>query len=104
MGRRICADNFAPGDLVTVRAWEDMVAEFGDLSEICFTEWMRSYCGNQYVVKSVDPANVYTGEDRTYHLENIVEFFFSDDMLEPPACDYHEIKADDLFSVIGGTV
>lgn len=54
--------NFNPkvGDVVRIRSWEDMEAEFGvdeDGNIPCkynFTEFMRNMCGNEFMITGIE--------------------------------------------------
>ena len=73
-------DRYEVGDLVLVKKWNDMVAEYGLDSDgdintrESFTRDMKKYCGNIMTVSLVD-------EDGTYKLKD-AGFWFSNDMIE----------------------
>lgn len=62
--------NPQPGDIVTIRTWDDMAEEYG-LNEsgeiktprITILKSMKRFCGNSYVVKEVH----HTSDRRTYY-------------------------------------
>lgn len=55
---------FQPGDTVTIRAWDDMLSQYGSFSGelgiktpyIIFSDSMRQYCGRYFKVKHVWPS------------------------------------------------
>lgn len=55
---------FQPGDTVTIRAWDDMLSQYGNLGEqlgiktpyIIFSDSMKQYCGRSFKVKHVRPS------------------------------------------------
>lgn len=55
---------FQPGDTVTIRAWDDMLSQYGSFSGelgiktpyIIFSDSMRQYCGHSFKVKHVWPS------------------------------------------------
>ena len=61
--------NPQPGDIVTIRTWDDMAEEYG-LNEsgeiktprITILKSMKQFCGHSYIVKEV----YYTPDRRTY--------------------------------------
>ena len=73
-------DRYEVGDLVLVKKWNDMVAEYGLDSDgdintrESFTRDMKKYCGNIMTVSLVD-------EDGAYKLKD-AGFWFSNDMIE----------------------
>lgn len=58
-----------PGDIVTIRTWDDMAEEYG-LNEsggiktpyITILQGMKQFCGHSYIVKKA----YYTSDRRTY--------------------------------------
>lgn len=85
---------FKVGDIVKVRGWDEMAAEFPhdeeriSCSEISFVKQMRDLCGKTAIVEAVDD------DEQTYELRPIaVEdmgfdwgWFFTDEMLKG-ACE-----------------
>lgn len=79
-------DDIQVGDIVRVREWDDMAAEFGVVGShinccLTFITEMREFCGNEYVVEDIEYGieRVYfeltpDSEERGYS--------FSADMLE----------------------
>ena len=73
-------DRYEVGNLVLVKKWNDMVAEYGLDSDgdintrESFTRDMKKYCGNIMTVSLVD-------EDGAYKLKD-AGFWFSNDMIE----------------------
>lgn len=55
---------FQPGDTVTIRAWDDMLSQYGSFSGelgiktpyIIFSDSMKQYCGRSSKVKHVWPS------------------------------------------------
>ena len=55
---------FQPGDTVTIRAWDDMLSQYGSFSGelgiktpyINFSDSMKQYCGRSFKVKHVWPS------------------------------------------------
>lgn len=54
---------FQPGDTVTIRAWDDMLSQYGSLDRlwiktpyIPFGSDMKQYCGRSFKVQSVRPS------------------------------------------------
>lgn len=55
---------FQPGDTVTIRAWDDMLSQYGSLGEqlgiktpyVAFRNSMKQYCGRSFKVKDVRPS------------------------------------------------
>lgn len=55
--------NFQPGDTVTIRAWDDMLSQYGGLVErgiktpyLTFNDNMKQFCGRSFKVKYVRPS------------------------------------------------
>lgn len=55
---------FQPGDTVTIRAWDDMLSQYGSLGEqlgiktpyVAFGNDMKQFCGRSFKVKHVWPS------------------------------------------------
>ena len=55
---------FRPGDTVTIRAWDDMLSQYGSFSGelgiktpyIIFSDSMKQYCSRSFKVKHVRPS------------------------------------------------
>lgn len=55
---------FQPGDTVTIRAWDDILSQYGSFSGelgiktpyIIFSDSMKQYCGRSFKVKHVWPS------------------------------------------------
>lgn len=55
---------FQPGDTVTIRAWDDILSQYGSFSGelgiktpyIIFSDSMKQYCGRSFKVKHVRPS------------------------------------------------
>ena len=76
---------FQPGDIVTIRTWNDMAEEYG-LNEsggiktpyITILQGMKQFCGHSYIVKEV----YYTSESKS----NILSCSFYDLPFYFPIC------------------
>ena len=67
-----------PGDIVTIRTWDDMESEFGldEFGEIktpyiSILKDMKQFCGHSYIVKKA----YYTSDRRTYSFYDF-HFYF----------------------------
>lgn len=87
-------NNYQVGDVLRVRQWDDMAAEFGldglggiNCKYCKFAPEMRYMCGQTFTVSSITP-------NRKYHSKEGIEDFWliTEDMLEP-YCDV-ELYAD----------
>ena len=74
-----------PGDIVTIRTWDDMESEFGldEFGEIktpyiSILKGMKQFCGHSYIVKKVH----YTSESKS----NILSCSFYDFPFYFPIC------------------
>ena len=54
---------FQPGDTVTIRAWDDMLSQYGGLVErgiktpyLTFNDNMKQFCGRSFKVEYVRPS------------------------------------------------
>lgn len=54
---------FQPGDTVTIRAWDDMLSQYGSAGRfgiktpyVIFSDAMKKYCGRSFKVKYVRPS------------------------------------------------
>ena len=54
---------FQPGDTVTIRAWDDMLSQYGSRDDvgiktpyIIFSSNMKQYCGRSFKVEHVRPS------------------------------------------------
>lgn len=54
---------FQPGDTVTIRAWDDMLSQYGSINGfgiktpyVIFSDDMKQYCGRSFKVKYVRPS------------------------------------------------
>ena len=77
--------NPQPGDVVTIRTWDDMESEFGldEFGEIktpyiSILKGMKQFCGHSYIVKKVH----YTSESKS----NILSCSFYDFPFYFPIC------------------
>lgn len=67
-----------PGDIVTIRTWDDMAEEYG-LNEsggiktpyITILQDMKQFCGHSYIVKKA----YYTSDRRTYSFYDFPFYF-----------------------------
>ena len=70
--------NPQPGDIVTIRTWDDMesefgLAEFGEIKTpyISILKGMKQFCGHSYIVKKA----YYTSDRRTYSFYDFPFYF-----------------------------
>lgn len=93
---------FQPGDTVTIRAWDDMLSQYGfqdglgiRTPYVAFSYDMKQYCGHSFKVKSVRPS--LNDEHWIYVLDDGHYFPFTEDMfvLAPPV-PASTISFDDL--------
>ncbi len=82
---------FAVGDLVQVRAYEDMVREFGldednDIWCGCeyFTEDMRCFCHKVYRIIEIYGGSIYLDSTSGTDVDEIREYTFAEGMLQYP--------------------
>lgn len=54
---------FQPGDTVTIRAWDDMLSQYGSCNGfgiktpyVIFSDDMKQYCGRSFKVRHVRPS------------------------------------------------
>lgn len=77
---------FQPGDTVTIRAWDDMLSQYGSLGEhlgiktpyVAFRNSMKQCCGRSFKIKSVRPS--LNDEHWIYTLDDGHYFPFTEDM------------------------
>lgn len=76
---------FQPGDTVTIRAWDDMLSQYGSLVErgiktpyLTFNDNMKQYCGRSFKVQYVRPS--FNDEHWIYTLDDAPPFPFTEDM------------------------
>ena len=92
---------FQPGDTVTIRAWDDMLSQYGSLVErgvktpyLTFNDNMKQYCGRSFKVQHVRPS--FNDEHWIYMLDGswlpFTEYMF---VLAPPV-PASTISFDDL--------
>ena len=87
---------FQPGDTVTIRAWDDMLSQYGSFSGelgiktpyIIFSDSMKQYCGRSFKVKHVWPS--INDKYWIYKLD-CCYFPFTEDMFvfAPPVPAFH---------------
>lgn len=92
---------FQPGDTVTIRAWDDMLSQYGSRDRlwiktpyIIFAPDMKQYCGRSFKVQSVRPS--LNDEHWIYELDccffPFTEYMFASVLLVPAST----ISFDDL--------
>lgn len=93
---------FQPGDTVTIRAWDDMLSQYGSFSGelgiktpyIIFSDSMKQYCGRSFKVKHVWPS--INDKYWIYKLD-CCYFPFTEDMFaSAPPVPASPISFDDL--------
>lgn len=99
--------SFKVGDVCRIRAWDDMVEEFGfDADDACipcdysFFDYMRYLCGETFTIKSIDDGEYYSEEGIEFtrkgrFLEAVFDnWTISADMLELMPSSAPEIDDD----------
>lgn len=77
---------FSVGDIVRIRSWDDMEAEFGEgydgvATPFGFVREMRKYCGREICIDRLEKDNVYsTVEVFSHDLPR--EWHWSEEMFE----------------------
>lgn len=98
--------DFAPGDVVVIRDWDDMEQEFGlnrygSIECKCsFTEEMRRFCGERVTIKSINERRIVKFTD---YPEGMIVYNFSLDMIRhesDPASSVPEVPVSDFLSLI----
>lgn len=93
---------FQPGDTVTIRAWDDMLSQYGSFSGelgiktpyIIFSDSMKQYCGRSFKVKHVWPS---INDKYWIYKLNCCYFPFTEDMFVfAPPVPASTISFDDL--------
>lgn len=81
---------FQPGDTVTIRAWDDMLSQYGSQYDspacelriktpyIAFTNSIRQCCGRSFKVEHIRPS--INNEHWIYTLDDAPPFPFTEDM------------------------
>lgn len=77
---------FRPGDTVTIRAWDDMLSQYGSFSGelgiktpyIIFSDSMKQYCGRSFKVEHIRPS--INDEHWIYTLDDGPHFPFTEHM------------------------
>lgn len=77
---------FQPGDTVTIRAWDDMLSQYGSFSGelgiktpyIVFSSGMKQYCGRSFKVEHIRPS--INDEHWIYTLDDGPSFPFTEHM------------------------
>lgn len=76
---------FQPGDTVTIRAWDDMLSQYGSFSGelgiktpyIIFSDSMKQYCGRSFKVEHVRPS---INDKYWIYMLDCCYFLFTEDM------------------------
>lgn len=76
---------FQPGDTVTIRAWDNMLSQYGSPSSgfgiktpyVIFTGDMKQYCGRSFKVKYVRPS---INDEHWIYVLDCCYFPFTEDM------------------------
>lgn len=93
---------FRPGDTVTIRAWDDMLSQYGSpdglrikTPYIIFSSNMKQYCGRSFKVEHVRPS--INNKHWIYTLYDAPPFPFTEDMFVlAPSVPASTISFDDL--------
>lgn len=93
---------FQPGDTVTIRAWDDMLSQYGSFSGelgiktpyIIFSDSMKQYCGRSFKVKHVRPS--INDKHWIYGLDGSWYPFTEDMFVLAPSVPASTISFDDL--------
>lgn len=93
---------FQPGDTVTIRAWDDMLSQYGSLGEhlgiktpyIAFRNDMKQYCGRSFKVEYVRPS--INDKYWIYGLDGSWLPFTEDMFVFAPSVPASTISFDDL--------
>ena len=93
---------FQPGDTVTIRAWDDMLSQYGSLGEqlgietpyVPFGNNMKQYCGRSFKIKRVRPS---IDDKHWIYVLDCCYFPFTEDMFVfAPPVPASTISFDDL--------
>lgn len=75
---------FQPGDTVTIRAWDDMLSQYGSAGRfgiktpyVIFSNDMKQYCGRSFKVESVRPS---LNDEHWIYVLDCCYFPFTEDM------------------------
>lgn len=92
---------FQPGDTVTIRAWDDMLSQYGSLVErgiktpyLTFNNDMKQYCGRSFKVEYVRPS--FNDKHWIYRLDGSWLHFTEDMFASAPPVPASPISFDDL--------
>ena len=92
---------FQPGDTVTIRAWDDMLSQYGFRDDVgiktpyvAFRNDMKQYCGRSFKIKSVRPS--FNDEHWIYILDGSWLPFTEDMFVFAPPVPASTISFDDL--------
>ena len=83
-------DHFEVGDVVRIRAWDDMAEEYGlyydehiKTPNMIFTNSMKGLCGTEYVIKRIVQVGNLSEDGYTrIYLDSNVGFIITDHMIE----------------------
>ena len=98
--------DFAPGDVVVIREWDDMeeqygLNEYGSIDCRCvFTPEMQRFCGERLIIKSIDERRAVKFVD---YPDCMRPYNYSTDMLRhenDPAYTTPEVPIADFLSLI----
>lgn len=104
---------FAPGDIVRIRDWDEMVAEYGEYNfdidigdnKPWFTQPMRQFCGMICTVTAIETVNRYELvriKEVSEHPNDSIHFWnFCDEMLEFVDTYTTEISETDFDLLLG---
>ena len=75
---------FQPGDTVTIRAWDDMLSQYGSVNRfgiktpyVIFSDDMKQYCGRSFKVEYVRPS---INDEHWIYVLDCCYFPFTEDM------------------------
>lgn len=75
---------FQPGDTVTIRAWDDMLSQYGSAGRfgiktpyVIFSDDMKQYCGRSFKVEYVRPS---INDEHWIYVLDCCYFPFTEDM------------------------
>lgn len=92
---------FQPGDTVTIRAWDDMLSQYGSVNRfgikipyVIFSYDMKQYCGRSFKVKYVRPS--INDKHWIYTLDCCFLPFTEDMFVVAPSVPASTISFDDL--------
>lgn len=75
---------FQPGDTVTIRAWDDMLSQYGSaggfgikIPYVIFSDAMKQYCGRSFKIRHVRPS---INDEHWIYVLDCCYFPFTEDM------------------------